>query len=444
MGQLMKESFVLKLKIRYSAALAALFFTLMPGAQSLAEPPNIVLLSIDTLRADRLSCYGYKYPTSPHIDQLAAEGLLFEDALCEVPLTAPSMGSMLSSQFPRMNGTGRNGLRLPDNVTLVTELLSDAGYHTFCVQSNWTLKARLSGIDRGFDVYDDDFHQKRWGIIKPERDGPDVTERALELLASAPEDKPFFAWIHYSDPHAPYEFHREYNHSGKRLFFMSRERKISYRYDTEVSFTDNEVGKILAALPENTVVVFVADHGESLFEHDYLGHGRRINQPSMAIPLIIRAPGVTPGSRSTAPVRGIDIGPTLLGLAGLQKTAGMLGLDLLNDEMPRARARVVETYGGAVPNLAIAESLMADADPLWQGVVLEGWKLVNDGRRQYLYHIAEDPYEEKDLSMNHPEKVARLQAHIDEWDAATDRAAMEEEDLTDDDWSALESLGYLD
>jgi len=426
------------------AALVALLVFSPPAAGEHDDRPNILLLSIDTLRADRLSCYGYEYPTTPHFDALAEQGLLFEDALCEVPLTGPSMGAMLSSQFPRMNGTGRNGLRLPDDVVLVTEMLRDAGYHTFCVQSNWTLKAHLSGIDRGFDIYDDDFHQKRWGIIKPEREGPDVTARALELLAEVPDDRPFFAWVHYSDPHAPYNFHREYNHTGRRIFFMNRERKISIRYDTEVSFTDNEAGKVLAALPENTAVVFVSDHGESLFEHGYLGHGRRINQPSMRIPLIIRADGAEPGTRTDVPARGIDIGPTILGIAGLEKAPGMLGLDLLNDEMPRGRARVIETYGGAVPNIAVAETLMADADPIRQGVVLDGWKLVIGGRRVQLYHLEKDPYEKRNLSATHPEKVEELRGYIEEWDQAFHRAAFEQEELSEDDWQALESLGYLD
>ena len=154
--------------------------------------PNVVLLSVDTLRADRLGAYGYPLPTSPQLDAFAAAALLFEDAVCEVPLTGPSMGSMLSSRFPRMTGTTRNGLRMPSSVPLVQEQFQAAGYHTFCVQSNWTLKDKLSGLARGFDVYDDGFRKKRWGFMKAERDGDEVTRLALEYLESRPGDQPFF------------------------------------------------------------------------------------------------------------------------------------------------------------------------------------------------------------------------------------------------------------
>ncbi|HNT88169.1 MAG TPA: sulfatase-like hydrolase/transferase, partial [Candidatus Hydrogenedentes bacterium] len=151
------------------AAVYALLYSALLGTA-----PNVVLLSVDTLRADFLGCYGCPYPTSPHVDRLAAESLVFDDAVCEVPLTAPSMSSMLASRYPRMIGMTRNGLRLPAGIQTVAQEFQNAGYFTFCVQSNWTLKTKLSHIDRGFDVYDDHFHQKRWGILKGERSADEV------------------------------------------------------------------------------------------------------------------------------------------------------------------------------------------------------------------------------------------------------------------------------
>lgn len=207
---------------------SGVLFALVAGVSA---PVNVVLISVDTLRPDHLGCYGYPLPTSPQIDRLASAGLLFEDCVCEVPLTFPSLASMMTSRFPRMIGVRRNGLRLPKEPPLVAESFQKAGYYTFCVQSNWTLKAKLCGLDRGFDVYEDDFHTKRWGIIKPERYANDVTRVALELMEKRDVSKPFFAWIHYSDPHAPYRMHLEHNPAGLKAWRLKKTARVRARYD---------------------------------------------------------------------------------------------------------------------------------------------------------------------------------------------------------------------
>lgn len=179
-----------------------------------AAPPNVVLVSVDTLRADHLGCYGYPHATSPNIDKLAETGLLFEDCVCQVPLTNPSFSAVMTSRYPRTTGATRNGIPTPQNVPTVAQRFREAGYQTLCVQSNWPLKAHLSGLDQGFDVYDDDFHTRRWGILKTERRADEVTRLAKDLLARRDPAKPFFMWVHYSDPHAPYLFHKDRNVSG--------------------------------------------------------------------------------------------------------------------------------------------------------------------------------------------------------------------------------------
>ena len=412
-------------------------------AAAAGAAPNIVLLSVDTLRADRLGAYGYALPTSPTLDEFAKGARVFEDAVCETPLTNPSMGAMLSSQFPRTTGTTRNGLRMPESVPLVAEQFQAAGYHTFGVLSNWTLKDKLSGLGRGFDIYDDGFTKKRWGFLKSERAGDEVTALSLSYLEKRPADKPFFAWIHYSDPHAPYKMHKGLNPVGKRTLVMGRKEKVRARYDSEVAYTDREIAMVLAALPENTVVVFVADHGESLFEHDYLGHGRRIYQNNLHIPLIIRGNGIEAG-RSAVPVRGVDVGPTLLGLAGLPKVAGMQGLDLLREEVPMDRVRVVETYGGAVPNIPGVKDAMADSGPSHRSVIHQGWKLILDGDDPELYFLPEDPGELTERLGTDPGKREELNAFIQAWEAAAPAAGQATENLDADDRKALEALGYLE
>jgi len=421
--------------------LSMVFLGLVFTAQ--AAQPNVVLLSVDTLRADRLGCYGYPHDTTPNLDAFAEEALLFEDAVCEIPLTGPSMGAMLSSRHPRKNGMTRNGLRMPENVPLVAELFQDAGYRTWCVQSNWTLKAHLSGMDRGFDHYDDDFGRRRWGIVSPERRGEEVTRLALEQLAQQDPETPFFAWIHYSDPHAPYRMNRGFNPQGRRAWMLPREERVGVRYDSEVAFTDAQIGKILEALPENTAVLFVSDHGENLYEHDYLGHGRRVYQPSMHIPLMVRGAHVRPG-RSSAPVVGLDVGPTLLGLAGIEAMPTMMGKNLLEQTPPSDRVRVLEGYGGAVPRVPGVKGMLAGASPVRQGLIRNGWKLIEGGGRPQLYNLAEDPGELNNLANQEPERLRELQAVLAAWDADTDHAEAEGDVLSEDDRAALESLGYLD
>ncbi|MFO7973625.1 MAG: sulfatase [Candidatus Hydrogenedentota bacterium] len=416
---------------------------IMALAAALAAP-DVFFISVDTLRADHLGMYGYDRPTSPHLDALAAESLLFENCVCEVPLTSPSFGSMLASRYPRATATTRNGLPMPAWTPLVTERFQAAGYETICIQSNWTLKPNLCGLDRGFEHYDADFNARRWGVLKSERYADDVTKRAIEAIENRDADRPLFCWIHYSDPHAPYRFHKRFHPWEVPLRKLDDVEDTRARYDSEVAFTDYQIQRVLNILPkENAYILFVADHGESLHEHDYVGHGRRVYQPGVRIPLFIHGPGIEPGVTDRLS-RAVDVGPTLLGLAGLPPLPGMEGLDLLNDEVPEDRVRVFETYGGAVPNLPGAKALMGNQPPMRQAVIAGPWKLIIDGRRDELFNLEDDPEELEDVSDDRPEDVARLRKIIEEWDAATPRVAPEEAQLTEDDIEALENLGYIE
>jgi arylsulfatase A-like enzyme len=414
-----------------------------------AVAPDIVLVSVDTLRPDHLGCYGYPRATSPNLDAFAREALLFEDVLCEVPLTFPSFGSMMTSRPPRSTGTTRNGLRMPGDVPTVAESFQAAGYQTLCVQSNWTLKAGLCALDRGFEVYDDAFHTKRWGLIIPERLGDRVADVALDLLKKRDMRRPMFLWVHFSDPHAPYRKHKdlrfdasEYRDSdGGKL--SHKIRKMRARYDGEIAYTDRQIQRLLDALDlSRTAVVFTGDHGESLGEHDYTGHGRRVYQAGLQIPLIIRAPGVEAG-RSKIPARGMDIAPTLLGLAGLTPASGMQGTDVLRNPPSPDRVRVFETYGGAVPGIPGAKSVMADRRPQWQGVVAGGWKLITEGDRAELYNLQDDPMERSIVREEQKERVLGLLERIREWEKQTHRGKADSRKLDKDDIQALESLGYV-
>ncbi len=406
--------------------------------------PNVVFLSCDTLRADALGCYGCPLNTTPNLDRLAKESLVFDDCLCEVPLTAPSFGSMLTSRFPRMNGAMRNGMPLPASIPTITELFQAAGYQTFCVQSNWTLKSRLCGLDRGFDQYDDHFNTKRWGVFIPERRGDAVSDIATEMLDKRDKTKPFFCWIHYSDPHAPYRFHAQFNPVGKPLASLDPLSQTRARYYSEVAFMDNQLQRVLEKLPtDNTFIVFVADHGESLHEHNYDGHGRRVYQTCVHIPLLIHGPGINPG-RSAVPARGIDVGVTLLGLAGLTPAKDMLGADLLKNPPAMSRVRVSETYGGAVPRLPGAKALLTGRGPMRQDVVKDGWKLIVGGDAPELFHLPDDPMEKVNQAKEDSGRVKTLTALIHSWDTDVPRHTSGGADLTQEDVTALKSLGYVE
>jgi choline-sulfatase len=404
--------------------------------------PDVFLISVDTLRADHLGCYGYPHNTSPVLDRFARDGLLFEDCLVEVPLTNPSFGAMLSSRYPRMTGVVRNGLPMPADVPLVAELFRSAGYQTVCVQSNWTLKGKLSGLNRGFDVYEDDFHKRRWGFVISERYAEKVTDIALDMLRDRDADRPLFLWAHYSDPHAPYRFHTNLNPSGEAYEDAGKIGQTRKRYDSEIAYADRHIGRLLEAIPKDAYVLFVADHGESLYEHDYLGHGRRIYQTCIRVPLILRGPGIQPG-RSDAPVRILDVGPTLLDFADIDPAPGMLGHSLLGED-PGSPTRFIETYGGAVPQLPGAKALMADRPPMRQGVVHDGYKLILHDGRPELYHLVQDPLETKDLAEAEPGRIEELRALLDDFNTHTGTGQTEQAPLDEQDIDALKSLGYIE
>lgn len=429
------------------AVLAILAVALKAGAEP-DPPPNVVLLSVDTLRADHLGLYGYRFNTSPTLDRLAQEALVFDDCVCEVPLTNPSFGAMLSGLYPRMTGTTQNGLPMPDTTPLVPEAFRARGYQTMCVQSNWTLRPNLSGLNRGFDVYEDDFHDKRWALLKPERYGDRVTDTAIRLLRERDADRPFFFWIHYSDPHAPYRYHPEHNPSGVKLSQVQGRDRVSPKYDSEIAFTDDQIGRLLKSLPrENTYILFVADHGECLYENGYLGHGRRIYQGCQRVPLFVVGPGIEP-DRTGSPVCTFDVGPTLLKLAGIEPLPGMLGRNLIENgrvaSIPAGRARFIETYGGAVPKIPGVKALVADNKPMRRGMIHEGWKLILGGERPELYYLPDDPAEQRNLAKDQPERVAEFTKRVELWNKEHPKGKTEPALLSEDDRRALESLGYLE
>jgi len=307
------------------AAALLLFSSGCGGASS--ERPNIVLISLDTTRMDHLSVYGYPRPTSPALEQFAEEGTKFDLAYAPIATTGPSHSTMFTSLYPVAHHVVKNGIVLSESCETISELLSDRGYETAAIMSSYVLKERF-GYRQGFDHFDDTFtiegsstKVSTWEGRQVEggfdRRADDATARAVEWLETARDpDRPFFLFVHYFDPHSPYDPPSGFKgrfHQGTQ---PSLEMLIG-RYDEEVAFTDQQVGVLLDALDrlqldEDTVVIITGDHGEGLGQHNHLEHGVNVYDEAVRVPLLFRWPGrIAAGSLNTAPVELVDLAPTI-------------------------------------------------------------------------------------------------------------------------------------
>ena len=284
--------------------------------------PNVLLITLDTLRADHVGAYGSRSGATPSIDALAAGGVRFEHAVSAVPLTLPSHATILSGVLPPHHGLRNNGEGAfpADRATLAT-LFSANGYRTAAFTAAFVLDHKF-GLNRGFDVYDDEIPRDPnvGDRLEAERRGDLVVDRALTWLGQG-DARPFFAWVHLYDAHFPYVPPEPY-----------RTRFAASPYDGEIAFVDAQVQRILTSLArlgqrERTIVVITGDHGEALGEHGELTHGMLLYEPTLRVPLVISAPGVEKNVIAT-PVSLADLAPTVAGLAGVALGGTLDGRDL--------------------------------------------------------------------------------------------------------------------
>jgi arylsulfatase A-like enzyme/Flp pilus assembly protein TadD len=271
---------------------------------------NIILITLDTLRSDRLSCYGSTRVETPNIDAFAHEGVIFTNAASTVPFTLPAHSSMMTGTYPPYHGVRENvGTQLGDDVPTLAELLRDGGWATGGFVSSFVLDGRW-GIGRGFDRYFDDFDLSAFDtpdMASVQRTGDVTVAEAVRWLDERPADKPFFLWLHLYDPHEPYTPPEPFNS-------QYRERP----YDGEVAFTDSLVGDFRKALEERdllekSLVVLTTDHGEGLGDHGEMFHGYYIYESTIHVALIVRPPAMTDsGHAVSAPVSHVDLVPTVL------------------------------------------------------------------------------------------------------------------------------------
>jgi len=406
-----------------------------PAARATTRP-NVLLVTIDTLRADHLGAYGYATASTPTLDALAHRGVRFETAVAHVPLTGPSHASILTGHTPLGHGFHNNGgFVLAPGIKTAAEDFRQAGYRTAAFVSGFPLDRRF-GFDRGFDLYDDHLPRGNDPRRTPyvERFADATTEVALRWLSSSgatgtSKPQPWFLWVHYYDPHAPYEPPGDL-----------AERFKAAPYDGEIAFVDRELGRMLKAIQDrgvldDTVVLVTADHGESLGEHGEGTHGVFIYDATLRVPWIMAGPGIAAGRVPTAVARSIDVLPTLLDYSGLQSPTGLEGRSI----RPAADGREMTDAP------SYAESLYTQLELGW--APLYGWRTARykfiDAPHAELYDLEQDASEKNNQfaqegtradELRRPLRLALKQAPLSAGAATgTDADAAER----------LRSLGYV-
>lgn len=437
------------------AVLLAVCAMLVP-LEAAEKPPSILIITVDALRADHLGCYGYGKNTSPNIDRLMAGGLRFERAWTPEPLTGPAMCSMVTGLYPHQHGASRNGLRMQEGLSSLPKILARNGYATAAIVGTWTLKDNLTLLGEHFETYGERLRRRRWfGILNSESTCEDVTDDALDWLeeGSGGEDAPFFLWVHYIEPHAPYRFHAEY---AERLGVNDDQLKKRDRYDSEIAVVDASIARLMAGVRKTVdeselLVVLTSDHGESLGEHDYWGHGRYLYEPSLRIPLGIAWKGHIPSATFAAQATLLDIAPTVLSLAGVKAPDGLPGTNWAETALDGApvpqRAHCYQAHRGAVHGGTHDSDRKRSKGLLSVGIVdgdrKEILRLNPQGLE--LYDLAADPGELKNLASTQSQPsdgVLSCLAEVTSGFGTLDRLTTQKLDA--ETVEQLRALGYLE
>lgn len=392
---------------------------------------NVLLITLDTTRADRLGCYGYKKAQTPHIDSIASQGIIFSKAYAQVPLTFPSHCSLLTGTYPLYHGARNNGTyRLNSDLVTLAEILKDHGYQTAAFVSSFTVDSRF-GLDQGFDIYDDDFHSgEAFKATNAERKAEQVFKSFASWLDKK-EEKPFFCWVHFFDPHLPYEPPSPY-----------KEKFASELYDGEIAYMDFYVGQVIEKLKEKnllkrTLIVLAGDHGEAFGEKGEDGHGIFLYEETMRVPLIFFASHRLPTRRTVQTrARLIDIMPTILDILKIAVPKQVQGKSLLST-LKRFPSRDWPNY---------MESYFPKENYSWSeliGLIDGEWKYILAPKEE-LYNLKKDPNEKSNLAEQKRSVInnlrKKLNSHIQTYSspflASRIKPTLEETEK-------LKSLGYV-
>ncbi len=460
-----------------AAILTALLFLGWRQVSSEGCPDcNVILISVDALRADHLGVYGYGRGTSPNIDAFARESVVFDNAVTPRPKTNPSVASMLSGIYPYRHGVREHSVPIADKTPLLQEWLRDGGWHTAAFVSNWVLQPGLGGFQRGFDVYDYDFTRQEMNRRDVgERDAAETNDAVYKWLDGRSVGK-FFLWIHYIDPHGPY-----YPPEGYRGLYTHAEPSwvkvgmlppyqilpdaprsgdatdAAYyidQYDGEVRYVDHEFGRLIASLRERgllekTLVILTSDHGEGLGEHAYyFEHGGEVYEDNSKVPLIVRYPdGRVAGTRVRELVSLMDVPPTV---------TAYLGLGWRGAASPDGRDWAPALYGAAVHDDVFIER---KEGPVFQRAAVRtrtmkflAKDLCNpadseggacEGARYECYDLSHDPLELDSEGCGAEKEALRKRLMERLASAWRDGLTLPVGTMTEKDSGILKSLGYM-
>lgn len=449
--------------------IVAVLATILAGVASL-EPrserarPDILLITLDTTRADHTSAYGYDRVTTPRLEALAREGVRFDAAYAPMATTLPAHATLFTAELPRTLGITKNGAVLGDEYYTLAERLTDAGYRSAAFVSSFPVD-RMFGLAQGFEIYDDDFTDgscptkvEEWEGFDIDRGfcrrGGNTTARALAwleknaYLTEAGEEPPFFVWVHYFDPHAPYLPAEE----DAALFPAEFDGWLSTKiaaYDGEIHYMDRALGDLLEPLAaagrlDDTLVVVAGDHGEGLMQHGHMHHSLLLYEEDVRVPLIVRWPSrVTGGRIIDAPVQLADLPPTLLeiaGVGGLEDGVGDSLIAALVDGASIDPERLI-----FLQRREYAESVVSGREVRGEKLGVRGgkWKYIEareEGTTE-LYDLESDPYERKNVAGEHPEAQEKLARAVRDWQDTAKRPALPEVDPEAEE--RLRALGYV-
>ncbi|MDH4067276.1 MAG: sulfatase, partial [Acidobacteriota bacterium] len=377
-------------------------------AAAAARRPNVIVYLVDTLRADRIGAYGYERPISPAIDAFAERATLFENAVAQTSWTRPAVATLFTGMWPAAHRVNRGRDQLADGTRVLAEVLKEAGYETMAFVANPNVYRRF-GLGQGFDYY------RHMPGKKPPSD--QINLEVAAWLDQRATDRPFFLYVHTVDPHDPYEPPESYRHKfapgtdellalPKRARWSKQHlRELSDLYDAEIAFNDSSFGELVDHLEsrglwQNSMVIFLSDHGEEFQEHGSWTHGRTLFDESIKIPLIVKWPGQRRGERRQDLAQQIDVPASILGAAGLAWPQAFEGRDLAQSatDSPPTAFTYLNYYG-----------------PLQLAAVREDWKyLVRVERRSaWLFDRGRDPKESQDFSQAEPVRSAVFDALLE-------------------------------
>jgi arylsulfatase A-like enzyme/predicted Zn-dependent protease len=396
----------------------------------------VILITIDTLRADRLSCYSTKYVQTPHLDRLGREGVVFESCISQTPLTLPAHATILSGTYPLYHQVRDNGgFVVPQKLTLLSEILSKHNYLTSAFVAAYVLHSKW-GLNRGFDFYSDTFKDNSGDkIISLD----EIQKRASEVLQDASawlakkKDKKFFSWIHLYDPHAPYDPPSPF-----------KEKYADQPYEGEVAYTDEELGKFFAFLKKeglwnNTLIVVTGDHGESLWEHEEETHGFFVYDSTVWVPLVIRAPVGFPEKRVKNVVEHVDVAPTILETLDIPIPESIQGKSLLGLMLATEKNW---------PDTAFSETYYPRFHFGWSelsALYHQNWKFILAPDAE-LYDLSKDKAEKENLALASDWQKKKMKAMLQKFSREKSRQALTQEANQTLDREAIKkltSLGYI-